>query len=60
MFVIHNINHSFSVVFFLLSTDVTWRMQLIMVGVRWWWRDVTAALRPKSETLDDVTEDWDN
>ena len=30
------------------------------VGVRWWWRDVTAALRPKSETLDDVTEDWDN
>ena len=39
---------------------MVWRLQLIYIDVEWWWRDITAALRPKGESINDITEDWDD
>ena len=59
--IINNVNHSFFVIFFTFTfTDVIWRVQLIMVGVRWSWHYLTIKLRPRERMLDELNEDWEN
>ena len=62
MFTIRNFIDSLCF-FFLLSSDVIWRMQLIMVLVKWWWREMTKPLIKEEggiNALENAEEDWDN
>ena len=61
MFIIRNIIDSLW--FFLLSTDVIWRIQLLCVDVEWWWREVSNPLIEEEggiNALNKLEEDWDN
>ena len=61
MFIIRNIIDSLW--FFLLSTDVIWRIQLLCVDVEWWWREVSNPLIKEEggiNALNKLEEDWDN
>ena len=61
MFTIRNFIDSLC--FFLLSTDVIWRIQHICVDVEWWWREMSKPLRKKKggiNALKNMEEDWDN
>ena len=62
MFTIRNFIDSLWV-FFLLSSDVIWRMQLIMVLVKWWRCEMTKPLIKEEggiNALENAEEDWDN
>ena len=58
MFIIRNIIDS---VFFLLSTDVIWRIQLLCVDVEWWWRDITIRFKKRDGMcrMEEEVEFWD-
>ena len=63
MFTIRNFIDSLWFFFFLLSSDVIWRMLLIMVLVKCWWREMTKPLIKEEggiNALENAEEDWDN